>query len=62
MLLSFQACPDVQGTESTGRRLNDQLTYHKQEKTQTHLSLHFSIYFTCPTSRGIDVLGGMERR
>lgn len=26
MLLSFQACPDVQGTESTGKPLNEQLT------------------------------------
>lgn len=26
MLLSFQACPDVQGTESTGELLNEQLT------------------------------------
>lgn len=26
MLLSFQACPDVQGTESTGESLNEQLT------------------------------------
>jgi hypothetical protein len=27
MLLSFQACPDVQGTESTGEPLNEQLTF-----------------------------------
>lgn len=36
MLLSFQACPDVQGTESTGELLNEQLT--PQTIIQTHIS------------------------
>lgn len=57
MLLSFQACPDVVGTESTGEPLNEQLT------SQTKKSITCTpLYFTCFTSRGIDVLGDMERR
>jgi hypothetical protein len=50
MLLSFQACPDVQGTESTGKPLTEQLT------SEAPNSNHYLYY-----SRRIDVLGGMER-
>lgn len=35
MLLSFQACPDVQGTESTGEQLCEQLT-STQDDNPTH--------------------------
>lgn len=60
MLLSFQACPDVQGTESTGEPLSEQLTSHEKKCRLSCLSEPSpSIY---PTSWGIDVLGGMERR
>lgn len=37
MLLSFQACPDVQGTESTGESLYEQLT-STQDDNPTHIS------------------------
>ena len=39
MLLSFQACPDVQGTESTGEPLNEQLT------PRTIILIHISPFF-----------------
>lgn len=39
MLLSFQACPDVQGTESTGEPLYEQLT--SQTIIQTYIYRHF---------------------
>lgn len=50
MLLSFQACPDVQGTESTGERLNDQLTSPTGKKLK-HISQFFHLFHVSEQSR-----------
>lgn len=54
MLLSFQACPDVQGTESTGEILNVQLTSPGDNPT--------CLFAFSPCRRRADLLSGMERR
>lgn len=45
MLLSFQACPDVQGTESTGEPLNEQLTSQTKRTETNRISPFFHLFY-----------------